>query len=418
MAGSKLPLAIVFATVAIDLLGFGIVLPLLPTYAKVYGADAVQLGLLSASFSAMQFLFAPLWGRISDRVGRRPILLLGLLGSTLSYSLFSYVSHFQTNVEWMGLNVLGWLFVSRIGAGIAGATIPTAQAYIADSTETANRGKGMALIGVAFGVGFVFGPMIGAVSLKLNEYLPDWRPGAVAASLSGVAFLVALAKLPESLRLGQTVRRASSGMQGLMRVISRPDLTLLMATMFLTTLAFGQFEQTLALLTEAIGMKPKQNYMVFAYLGVVLLVAQGGLVRRLLPRLGEFRMASIGAILMAMGLPLIGVAALMGSTGQLLAALPLAVVGFAALNPSLQASLSLRTNEHDQGEILGYGQSASALARVLAPVSGNYLFGISHPYPYFFGGMLMVLGLICVWLTGREKGPAVGTTSHLPDENS
>lgn len=403
MSGSKLPLLIVFVTVAIDLLGFGIVLPLLPTYGKAYGATAIELGLLTASFSAMQSLFAPIWGRISDRIGRRPILILGLLGSTLSYGLFSYVSHFQTNVQWLGLSVLGWLFVCRIGAGIAGATIPTAQAYIADSTEQAHRGKGMALIGVAFGIGFVFGPLIGAVSLKLNENLPDWRPGAVAAGLSGVALLLALFKLPESLRPGQSDRPVITARQGLIRVLGRTDLTLLLATMFLTTLAFGQFETTLALLNGAIGLKPRQSYWVFAYLGMVLLIAQGGLVRRLLPRLGEFRMASIGSILMALGLPLIGLAALTGSVGQLLLALPLAVIGFAALNPSLQASLSLRTSETDQGEVLGYGQSASALARVIGPVSGNYLFGISHSYPYFAGGALMVVGLICVWLTGKSK---------------
>ncbi len=400
--GSKLPLLIVFITVAIDLLGFGIVLPLLPTYAVAYQANSLQLGLLTASFSAMQFLFAPIWGRISDRIGRRPILLLGLLGSTVSYALFSYVSHFQTNVQWMGLSVLGWLLVSRILAGIAGATIPTAQAYIADSTETANRGKGMALIGVAFGVGFVFGPLIGAVSLKLNNDLPDWRPGAVAAGLSGLAFLFALVKLPESLRPGnQLASRHTSGLRGLVRVMARPDLMLLLATMFLTTLAFGQFETTLALLTKAIGMKPKQNYMVFAYLGMVLLIAQGALVRRLLPRWGEFRMASFGAILMALGLPMIGLAAWANSTTQLIVALPLAVVGFAAMNPSLQASLSLRTSETEQGEVLGFGQSASALARICAPLSGNYLFAISHPYPYYAGGALMVIGLVCVWMTGR-----------------
>lgn len=412
MPGSKLPLLIVFVTVVIDLLGFGIVLPLLPTYGKAYGATAIELGMLTAAFSAMQFLFAPIWGRVSDRVGRRPILLLGLLGSTLSYSLFSYVSHFQSNVEWLGLSVLGWLFVSRIAAGVAGATIPTAQAYIADCTEIAHRGRGMALIGVAFGIGFVFGPLIGAVSLKLNEDLPDWRPGAVAAGLSALAFLIALVKLPESLRPGQTTSHVASGVSGLMRVLRRPDLTLLLATMFLTTLAFGQFETTLAVLTQAIGMKPRQNYMVFAYLGIVLLIAQGGLVRRLLPRWGEFRMASVGAILMSAGLPLIGVAAWTGSAGQLLAALPLAVIGFAALNPSLQASLSMRTGSADQGELLGYGQSASALARIIGPVSGNYLFGISHPYPYFAGGALMVIGLVCVWLTGKNNAQADRSTTN------
>lgn len=410
MSGSKLPLLIVFLTVVIDLLGFGIVLPLLPRYAKYYHATSWQLGLLGASFSAMQFLFAPLWGRVSDRVGRRPILLLGLLGSTLSYVLFSYVSQFEAGQVWLGLDVLGWLFVSRVAAGIAGATIPTAQAYIADSTEQKDRGKGMALIGVAFGIGFVFGPMMGAFSLR-QDGIPDWRPGAVAAALSGCAFLFALLKLPESLRPGSQAAVQSKGLRGFSRLLGRPDLLLLMVTMFLTTLAFGQLETTLALLTDVIGMGGKSNYYVFAYLGVMLLISQGFLVRRLLPKLGEYRMALIGAVLMTAGLPLVALAGWSRSTGELYLVIPLSVIGFAALNPSLQASLSLRTSDREQGEVLGFGQSASALARVLAPVSGNYLFGMSPLYPYLTGGVLMALGLICVGLTGRGAKSASAADS-------
>lgn len=416
MSGSKLPLLIIFVTVFIDLLGFGIVLPLLPRYAMVYKANDLQLGLLISSFSAMQFLFAPIWGRVSDHVGRRPVLLLGLLGSTVSYALFSYVSAFEPGTRWLGLDVLGWLFVSRIGAGIAGATIPTAQAYIADSTETKDRGKGMALIGVAFGIGFVFGPLIGAVSLKMNDDAPDWRPGAVAAALSGVAFLFALIKLPESLKPGtQQSRRVPGAAGGFARVLGRKDLLLLFAAMFLTTLAFAQFESTLSRLTEVMGLGGRSNYFVFAYLGMVLLLAQGLLVRRLIWRVGEYRMAAGGAVLMTIGLPLVGVAGWALSMGQLYAALPLAVIGFAALNPSLQSSLSLRVSDQEQGEVLGYGQSASALARIFGPLSGNYLFGISHAYPYLAGGALMAIGLLCVLLTGRGAKDAA-QTSTSPSE--
>lgn len=404
MSGSKLPLLIIFVTVFIDLLGFGIVLPLLPRYGEYYAATSWQLGLLTASFSAMQFVFAPLWGRLSDRVGRRPVLLLGLLGSTLSYSLFSYVSNFKQGDVWLGLGVLSWLFVSRIAAGIAGATIPTAQAYIADSTEQKDRGKGMALIGVAFGIGFVFGPLIGVFSLR-TDGAPDWRPGAVAASLSGIAFLFALVRLPESLRPGAQAAFIPKGFRGVSKVLARSDLLLLMVAMFLTTLAFGQLESTLSLLTKSISMGEKSNYFVFAYLGMVLLISQGALVRRLLPKWGEYRMSLIGAVLMTVGLPLIAVAGWSQSTGQLYLVIPLSVMGFAALNPSLQASLSLRTSEHEQGEVLGFGQSASALARVLAPVSGNYLFGLSTVYPYLTGGALMLIGLACVALTGRSEKP-------------
>lgn len=401
MSGSKIPLLIIFVTVFIDLLGFGIVLPLLPRYGEFYKATDLQLGLLVSSFSAMQFLFAPVWGRISDRVGRRPILLIGLLGSTGSYALFSYVSQMEYRELWLGMDALTWLLISRIGAGIAGATIPTAQAYIADSTATGDRGKGMALIGAAFGIGFVFGPLIGAVSLKLKG-TPDWRPGAVAAALSGAAFLFALMKLPESLRRGDSLgAEEAKSRTGLRQILTRPDLLSIMLTMFLTTFAFAEFESTLSRLTRVMGLGDASNYYVFAYLGVALLICQGFLVRRWLPRWGEYKMAMTGAVLMMVSLPLIGFAGNNGVLWQLLTVLPLVVMGFAALNPSLQSSLSLRVRDDEQGEILGFGQSASALARVFGPLCGNSLFGINHAYPYFTGGALMVIGLICVIVAGR-----------------
>ena len=177
-------LMIVFVTVFIDLLGFGIVLPLLPRYGKAFHADNMTLGLLMASFSAMQFLFAPIWGRLSDRVGRRPILILGLAGSTIFYTLFGYATSLGGDATWMGMGVIAWLFISRIGAGIAGATIPTAQAYIADVTGKRERGKGMALIGAAFGIGFTFGPLIGtprALTSRLGS-APSPYPTATTIS--------------------------------------------------------------------------------------------------------------------------------------------------------------------------------------------------------------------------------------------
>ena len=152
-AGSKASLFLIFLTVFIDLLGFGIVLPLLPRYGEHFQIEGVWLGALMASFSLMQFLFAPVWGQISDRVGRRPVLLIGLAGSTLFYGLFGYATSLGVSGAFLGLSVVPWLFISRIGAGIACATIPTAQAYIADITGPEKRAKGMALIGAAFGLG-------------------------------------------------------------------------------------------------------------------------------------------------------------------------------------------------------------------------------------------------------------------------
>ncbi len=199
-APRKASLLVIFLTVFIDLLGFGIVVPLLPVYAHEFGVDehGIELGLLMASFSAMQFIFAPLWGRLSDRIGRRPVLIIGLVGSTFFYAMFGLATIWRS---------LTWLFITRLGAGIAGATISTTQAYIADVTSLETRQKGMALIGAAFGLGFTFGPLLAAaavVSAGNQELSP--APGFAASVLSGVALLLAIFLLPESLRAGDAAR--------------------------------------------------------------------------------------------------------------------------------------------------------------------------------------------------------------------
>ncbi|MCA9148567.1 MAG: MFS transporter, partial [Planctomycetales bacterium] len=184
-------LLVIFLTVFIDLLGFGIVLPLLPIYAKRFTLDpsGLQLGLLMASFSAMQFFFAPVWGRVSDRIGRRPVIMVGLLGSIIFYSLFGIATIRRSMLL---------LFVSRIGAGLAGATISTAQAYIADCTTLEQRPRGMALIGMAFGLGFTFGPLLGFLAVPDAAQEPGPMPGFAAAILSAIALLLAIFVLPES----------------------------------------------------------------------------------------------------------------------------------------------------------------------------------------------------------------------------
>ena len=274
------------------------------------------LGCLMASFSAMQFLFAPLWGRLSDRIGRRPVLLVGLAGSTISYFLFALVTQWGNRGPILGLSPLVWLFVTRIGAGISGATISTAQAYIADSTDEKSRGKGMALIGAAFGIGFTFGPLLGA------------------AFVSG-----------------------ESGGHGL---------------------------------------SDRSNFLIFAYIGFILTLSQGFLVRRLIPKLGEFRTGLFGVILMTAGLLMIGVASHQASYALLLAVLPVVVVGYSAATPSLLSMLSLTSGADEQGELLGIGQSMSSLARILGPLAGLMLHGLGIAFPYWVGAGFMFFGVVMV----------------------
>jgi MFS family permease len=420
---NRAALLIVFLVVFIDLLGFGIVLPLLPLYATdllepLFPGDAARvmrgaiLGVLMASFSLMQFIFAPLWGRVSDRIGRRPILLLGLTGSVVFYSLFAVASEVgAAGAPGLGLALL---FVARLGAGVAGATIATAQAVIADSTPPDKRAHGMALIGAAFGIGFTFGPLLGFASLFVD--VPA-APGAAAALLSLAALLLAWVRLPETLRQGAPPvgRRGWLNLARLAEVLRMPSVGVLVATFFLATFAFGSLESTLALANkllltgsveetrtitrEALRTTERSNFLVFAYVGLVLMLVQGLIYRRLVQRVGEVRFLRLGLVLMALGLA--GAVEVLEYRVRLLEAglllpvalgvMTVAVMGFAFLTPSVQALISRRSDPTRQGEVLGVNQSAAALARILGPFLGITLFFLSptHELPYICGAFLL-----------------------------
>ncbi len=392
MSDKKSPKLIIFLIVCIDLLGFGIVLPLLPYYGVYYEASKIEIGLLMASYSAMQFLFAPIWGRISDRIGRRPILLLGLTGSTTCYALFGWVSQHPADLLIAGLSPLTWLFISRLGAGVAGATISTANAYISDITTTTDRGKGMALIGAAFGIGFTFGPLIGAPFVSDNPLDPpsSW-PGYIAAAISGFALLFAILRLPESLHQDSAPAGKNwLNLRELRIAVSQPSVLLTLVTIFVATFTFAQFETTLPLFIKELGFSPRSNLYVFAYIGFTLALFQGGLIRRLIPKLGEYKMGIAGAILLAIGFLLIGTVADQKSFKLILLVLPVSVLGFSAVSPSLQAMLSLGSSASDQGSVLGVGQSMSSLARIFGPVFGYWLFDFGKiQLPYWVGAGLM-----------------------------
>jgi MFS family permease len=412
-------MVIVVLVMFIDLLGFGIVLPLLPRYGDAFlkpvlgerhaGLEGPLLGLLMASFSAMQFLFAPLWGRLSDRVGRRPFLLLGLVGSVVFYGLFGFASDWGA-AEGRQLLGLVLLFVARIGQGIAGATVSTAQAVIADCTTPEKRSRGMALIGAAFGVGFTFGPLIGAGALLLAP-AHEGGPGYAAAAISLVALLLAVGLMPETRRPGSTAghRRGWLNLSGLRLALDTPTVGLLILTFFLATLAFASFEPTLALFTQdTLHYQERGNFIVFAYVGFVLMMAQGGLYQMLARRgLPETSFMLSGAVLMALGLGSLGGTSYLGGRpdapvgeGLILAAalvaVAVAVIGFAFVTPSVQALISRRSDPARQGEILGVNQSANAMSRILGPVLGVVLYKLlpSHVLPYIFSVVLLVIVLL------------------------
>ncbi|HEX4144045.1 MAG TPA: MFS transporter [Pirellulales bacterium] len=400
-------LLVIFLTVFIDLLGFGMVLPLLPIYGEQFDASFATLGLLMASFSAMQFLFAPLWGRLSDRIGRRPVLLLGLAGSVVFYTLFGVATVLQS---------LTGLFIARIGAGVAGATISTAQAYIADSTSLENRAKGMALIGAAFGLGFTFGPLLGSLALPHNAQQPGPGPGYLAAALSAGAFALALFKLPES--LDRSVARAAKhwlDVPAFVQAMRTPSIGPLLVAFFICILSFANFETTLSLLLKGetegapFHFDLEQVGYTFAYIGLTLTFAQGVLVRRMAGRVSEGSLASAGALLDMAGFLLLLHAISSADRHWMFVALSVIVVGFAFMMPSLNSLISRRSDPAQQGGILGVTQSVSSLARILGPMIGIPLFGKGIGLPYWLATGLMTAGLVLVIVAargGRDFGTA------------
>ena len=376
----------------------------------------IIIGLLMASFSAMQFLFAPIWGRVSDRIGRRPILLVGLAGSVVFYSLFGYASDLTHDTYETARLALILLFVARIGAGIAGATISTAQAVIADCTTPEKRKHGMALIGAAFGIGFTLGPIVGFASL---EFFPSHHGaiGYTAAGLSLVALVLGVILLRETRNFGTAppLDRRWIDVRAMRSTLSTPAIAPVILAFFMATIGFASFESTLSLLNkDALKLEDRYNFLLFAYVGFVLLLTQGYLYRKLAKKLDEPTLMTIGIWLMGLGVLLLGGVTYASFEGLAsfdilltaqLVSLAVAVVGFAFLTPSAQALISRRTDAARQGEVLGVNQSASALARILGPIMGVGLYYTTstHLLPYVLGGSLVLLMLPVMPLIRRHR---------------
>jgi multidrug resistance protein len=378
------PLLIIFLTVFIDLLGFGIIIPLLPFYAESYGANAMTVGLLSTSYSLMQFAFAPIWGRWSDRIGRRPIILIGLLGSCLSYLTLALARS------------LVLIFAARIIGGIAGANIPTAQAYIADVTKPENRARGMGLIGAAFGLGFIFGPALGGVLTHLGPSAPMWA----ASALCLANFVAAWFFLPES--------RATSGLgagigrlEMFRRSLTRPRLLLLLLLYFIINAAFSSFESTFALFSERrFGFTAATIGYVFALIGVVLAFIQGVVVGRAVRSVGEHRIIPAAIAVVAVALALVPFS---HSVPMLLAACAMLALGMGFNNPSLSSMVSRMTDPNDQGGVLGLAQSLGSLGRIVGPAWGGFLFDLFGPsMPYLSAATIMMVAFF-VALAGLSR---------------
>ena len=379
------PLVIIFVTVFIDLLGFGIIIPLLPFYAESFGASAFAIGLLGTSFSLMQFLFSPIWGRWSDRIGRKPIILIGLLGSCLSYVTMALATS------------LTLLFFARIVGGIAGANIPTAQAYIADITTAEDRARGMGLVGAAFGLGFIFGPAIGGLLSRYSPATPMW----FAAALCFANFVAAWLLLPES-RVVNAGAKTVGRMEAFRHAMGNRTLLLILALYFIVTMAFSAFEATFALFTEArFGYTAASIGLLFTFIGFIIAVIQGVLIARVVKRVGERKIIPVAIAAISLS---IGLLPFVWSVPTLLVALGLLAMGMGFNNPSLSSMVSKLSHEDDQGGTLGLASSLASLGRVVGPAWGGYMydaFGMTTPYVSAAGLMFVAFLMSLAGLRSR-----------------
>jgi MFS transporter, DHA1 family, tetracycline resistance protein len=372
-------MAILLLIVFIDLVGFGIVIPLLPYYALKFSASPLEVTTMMACYSFAQFFASPIWGRLSDRLGRKPILLVSLTCSVLSYL-------------WLGFaDALWMLFAARLLAGAGAGNISAAQAYITDVTDEKNRAKGMGMIGASFGLGFTLGPAIGGLLAGSDASSATLsRPAFAAALLSAIALVLAVIILKES--LSPEHRRAARGPRRwalAQEAFARPSLRHIIILFFLTTTAFAGMESTFALWANSgFGWGPQQVGFLFFYIGIVLVLVQGGLVGRLSRSLGEARMALVGSVLLVLGL-----AGLPFSTDlpRLLVDMALLSIGFGILSPALTSLVSRAAGSTERGGILGVNQSGQSLARILGPLIGGFVYGAAgRDAPYYVGAAIMV----------------------------
>jgi len=379
---------ILFLIVVIDLIGFGIIIPLLPFYAEYFMASPTEVGLIMATYSFTQFLAAPFWGRLSDKIGRRPVLLVSLMGLAISYIL-------------LGLSdTLLLLFLARAIGGFMAGNISAAFAYAADVTTPENRAKAMGLIGAAFGVGFTLGPALGGILAGSDPLDADFKtPAYSSAVLSGVAYLLTLFFLKESLNVKTRLKTAKK--HNFFRLVSQPDICILMTLTFLCTFAFAGLEATFAMWSKRqFGWGPEQNGYLFAFVGLLGAVIQGSLIGRLVKKFGEGLLMLQGSIFLFLGILLIPFAS---SIGVLILAMILTGYGFSIMTPSLNSLISLKVSDQEQGEIMGVTRSTSTLARIVGPASAGLIFGVFGKDFPFYGGALIMLFVICILILTLKR---------------
>lgn len=371
------PKLVIFMTIMIDMLGFGIIIPVLPSFSKELGASNVEVGGIAAVYSLMNFLFAPWWGMLSDKYGRRPIILISIAVTGASYLLLGFSS------------MLVVLFLSRMFSGIGSANISVAQAYLSDVTPPQDRAKAMGMIGAAFGLGFIFGPVIGGI---LAEQFGTAALGFFAASLSAINLISAWWMLPESLKTTNPhTKPRLFKFKPLLNALQREHISGLMIVGFIYITAFAMMQITAVLYWQEMhGLSKKEVGYLFAFIGITSAIVQGGLVGKLQKAWGEERMLIVGLSCMVVGLAIIPFAPDPKASFFAWQGLSMALLAFGSgcSQPALSSLLSRLSGLQEQGEILGINMSFGSMARVVGPLLGGFLYNIDFHLPFVGGAVL------------------------------
>lgn len=377
------PLAILLLTVFVDMLGFAIVIPVLPLYAERFAASPAMIGALLAVYSAMGFLFSPVVGALSDRLGRKSILLLSTTGQAMAFFIMG------------SANAFAWLFVARTLDGIFGANVSTTQAYVADVTAAGERAKAMGLLGAAFGLGFICGPLVGGLLSRLTVSAPFYFAGALAAVNAGLIAFV----LPESLPVqNRDQSRAGPPRTAWQQSGGARTLGPLMAAYFFMMFGFSLMTAFFAIFTEdRFGFTAAENGYIFALIGAIAVLVQARLVGPLVERFSEKRLAMVGVTILACTLFALPLAE---GLGALLLASAGVAIGNSLVNPSINGLVSRSTDSQGQGRALGLMQAAASLGRCVGPLAGGWLLTLNPRHtsdfgkaPFWCGSLLLLVAL-------------------------